>query len=315
MLAVEAAACVVLSIAFTPRGALIASVIAFPLEQIGLGLRALSLSGGPGNVAAIVLYAAICLLPAALLLAFARKRPLRAEDALLGLASAVLFAVLYFMINPATAVAMLTGGMGDQMIIKAMLGGAVYSVLFGYVVLRVLRLFSEGSTNKLLSYMSVLLGALGVVFVYLAFGARLSHMVGAVASLRAGNAGNEHLLGASYVFLALRFAVDALPHILDVLVVLAALRLLYELRIDRYSAESVEAALRMSKLCALVLAMTVLSSVCFNVLTLLFASSLRVINITVRIPVLSIAFVLAALLLTRFVAENKELKDDNDMFI
>jgi hypothetical protein len=40
-----------------------------------------------------------------------------------------------------------------------------------------------------------------------------------------------------------------------------------------------------------------------------------VINGTVQIPVLTIAFVLAVLLLSRFIAENKRLKDDNDMFI
>ena len=34
-----------------------------------------------------------------------------------------------------------------------------------------------------------------------------------------------------------------------------------------------------------------------------------------KIPVFSVAFMLAVLLLTRFVSENKQLKDDNDMFI
>jgi hypothetical protein len=38
-------------------------------------------------------------------------------------------------------------------------------------------------------------------------------------------------------------------------------------------------------------------------------------NSSLQIPVLSIAFVLATLLMARFIGENKQLKDDYDMFI
>jgi len=71
----------------------------------------------------------------------------------------------------------------------------------------------------------------------------------------------------------------------------------------------------MSKLCTAALITAVLLSIGVNLLTLLLAGSLRVLNISVQIPVLSVTFVLAALLLTRLVAENKQLKDDNDLYI
>jgi hypothetical protein len=159
--------------------------------------------------------------------------------------------------------------------------------------------------------MRVCLLLLCALFVFLAFGAGFGDLLGSVTSLRVGNAGNERLLGPSYVFVALQFCVNALPYVLDVFVSTAALRL----RTDRYSAGAVAAATKMSQICARVLTVTVLTNIAFNLLQLLFAKRLAVINSTVQIPVLPVIFVLAALLLTRLVTESKQLKDENDMFI
>ncbi len=38
-------------------------LITFPFEQLGMGLRKLSLSGSAGNTAAIIAYILICLVP------------------------------------------------------------------------------------------------------------------------------------------------------------------------------------------------------------------------------------------------------------
>jgi len=263
---------------------------------------------------AIILYVAVSLLPIAALLVIRKKRNLSAEDGLLGLLSVVLFAVLYLMINPGY-ITMWAGGIVAPSIGKAIMGSMVYSVLLGYFILRVLRLFSDGGTEKLIRYMSVMLRLLNVLFVFIVFGACFSELLTSIAVLRAGNAGNEHLLGTSYVFLVLQFVVDALPYVFNVFVVFAALRLVDEMRSDRYSAETVAAAGRLSRFCAVALATTVLVNVGFNLLQLIFASSLFVMNSSVEFPVFSIIFLLAALLLTRLISESKQLKDDNDLFV
>jgi len=288
--------------------------MAFPFEQIGIVLRSLSLSNWLGNAAAIVVYTAASLLPIAALLILRKKRKLCMEDGLLGLLCVVLFAVLYVMINPGVMNTW-TGRAVDQSVGKAILGVVVYSVLCGYLILRILRLFSYGGMEKLFRYMAVMLSLLSVLFVYLVFGACFSGLLNSIEALQAGNVGNEHLLGASYVFLVLQFLVDAVPNAFNVLIVIVALRMLDEMRIDRYSAETVAAAGQISRLCAVALVTTVLVNIGFNLLQLIFAKSLAVINSSVQIPVFSITFVLAALLLTRLVTENKQLKDDNDMFI
>ncbi len=320
VLGIEGAACVLFGILQTSFSSGFTAAMAFPFEQLGLLLRMLSLSGGAGNAAALLIYGAAALLPLLILFLLGRKRELQREDGLLALLSVVLFPVLYFMTNPGMIGSLFGGALGGSggaglAVGKAVLGGTVYSLVCGYFVLRLLRLCFESSTLRLQHYMMVLLSLLTVVFVYLIFGASFRELLHSLADLKAGNNGNEHLLGVSYVFLALQFAVNALPYIFDVLVAFAALRLLEDMEADRYSAESVERADRLARLCGTALAATVLSGIGFNLLQLLFAQKLLVISSSVQIPVFSLAFVLAVLLVARFMEENKGLKDDNDMFI
>lgn len=167
-LGLEAVACIVFVSFRASVHGLFTTAMAFPLEQIGLLLRKLSLPGGVGNAAAFVIYAAICLVPAAAFLALLKKRGFRKEDLLLPLLSIVLFAALYLMVNPGL-IGRLFGGAGGESgeeIGKAVLGGTVYSVLCGYLVLRFLRLSVESSTQKLQNYMAVLLGVFSALCVY-----------------------------------------------------------------------------------------------------------------------------------------------------
>jgi len=314
LLSIEAVACVLFCVLQASFAGIFTTAMSFPFEQIGMGLRLLSLSGGLGNAAAIAIYAVICLLPATSLLFLYKSRALRIDDGLLVILSIVLFAVMYVMINPGE-IGRLTSVAAVQSIGKAVLGGMVYSVICGYIVLRVLRLFTAGDTAKLVGYMSVMLYLLNALFVYLVFGAGFSGLLESLAKLRAGNSVSGQLLGVTRVFLVLQAILNALPYILNMVVVFAALRLLGEMRTDRYSEGALSAAGRMSRLCAAALVTTVLANIVFNLLQLLFAKSLMVINGSLQIPVFSIIFVLAALLMTRLIAENKQLKDDNDMFI
>ncbi len=140
LLAIEATICVILSFIQISFANIFSSVMAFPFDQFGLGLRTLSLSSTVGNIAAVVFYIAFCSLPFVALFAIWKKRKLNAEDSLLGLLGVVLFVVLYLMINP-YLIEMFSASAAAQTFGKSMLGSMVYSVLCGYFVLRVLRIF------------------------------------------------------------------------------------------------------------------------------------------------------------------------------
>jgi hypothetical protein len=313
-LSCEAALCILLYLAREVLPQVFTALIAFPFEQIGILLRMLSLSGFSGNIISIVFYLTICLIPAFVLFFLRKKRKLFPEDALLAVLSVVLFAVIYLMVNPGLLSTRI-GGSQVLSIGKALLGGIAYSILIGYILLRILRQFFVADTYRLQKYLVVLLYIINILLVFLVFGGQFGILLDFFDSLRAGNTGNEHNLGISYIFLVLEYLVNVLPYILVILVVFIGQDLLRELSIDRYSEASVTVAEKLSHICGLALIITVISNIGFNLLQLVFIKKLLVVNGSVQIPLLSVTFVLAAFLLAQYIKENKQLKDDNDMFI
>ena len=133
--------------------------------------------------------------------------------------------------------------------------------------------------------------------------------------MRAGNIGHEHLLGTTYVFILLRHVIIALPYFMNIWVMFAAHRLLEAINVNQYSEETISAAKYVAWTCGWALKVMVLSSAGLNMLQLMLISRLHVIESNINIPVVSIIFVLGALLLTRYMVENKMLKDENNQFI
>ncbi len=307
----EAILCMSLYLAREALPQVFTTIIAFPFEQIGILLRLLSLSGRLGNAISIIIYASLCLIPTLALILLQKKRKLYAEDALLAVLSVVLFLVIYFMINPG----LLGKYMGSSLGHKTLLGGIVYSVIVGYALFRILRLFYSADTLKLQKYLMVLLYLVNIFIVIIVFGAQFSNLLDSFKQLQAGNKGNEHRLGYSYIFLVLKYLVDAIPNALIIPVVINGQNLLRELSADRYSDQAVVSAQKLSRMCGLALYITVVSNIGLNLLQLVFINKLSVAESTVQLPVFSIVFVLAALLLAQYIKDNKQLKDDNDMFI
>ncbi|MGN0979844.1 MAG: hypothetical protein ACI4PT_05880 [Candidatus Avoscillospira sp.] len=304
----EAVLCLVLCCLRESFAGWFTTLMAFPLEQIGLLLRRLSLSGAAGNGAAIGLYVLLCLLPVLCLLLVRRRRKLLPEDAIVGLLCPVLFGTLYLMVNPGQLGTWL--GAPGELLGKALLGGAVWAMVCAYAVLRLLRLFFRADGPRLRTCANILLWVLALLLTYGAFGAAFGSFLDSVESARAANTGGG--LGLTYGFLGLQWLVDALPYVLDLWVVFAALDVTAA---ERYSEAMTEAADRLAKWCCRTLTWTVLTNCGFNLLQLLFARYLRVVNGVVLLPVYSIAFTLAALLLARLLKENRELKADNDLFV
>lgn len=314
LLALEALICLLLFLIKEKLPAVITSVVAFPFEQIGLVLRSLSLAGTLGNILAWMLYVLISLSPV-MVLYFMRKRSgTHKEDILLLVLCGVLFGVLYFMINP-----LLMGGVmfldNMTMVGKTFLSGTFYSVLVGYLVLRTLRTFYDSGMEKIQKYLMILLSILNVYFVFHVFGLSFGGFLEARQILYAGNTGVGSEILLSEIFLFLQYAVMALPYFLNIFVVFSIIDLLKEMTLDRYSEATTKSAHNLSGICRWTLTVTVLTNMGFHILQFLFSSQIRALNSTLGIPVFSLVFVLAVLMLTQFVQENKALKDDNDMFI
>lgn len=267
-----------------------AMIMAFPFEQIGEALRALSVSGTIGNGAALVLYVFLCLLPAVWGL-------YRKEYPLCGL-SVILFPVLYCMANLPT---------GEEMFLpvwKAMLGGLSWSGIVCVCVLKLLKLFKAGRKEQLFGYARILLYVLGVLFA----GALLSSACNLIPAIHAAGG----IIGR--MMEVVHFLSVVLPYGMDILVIVFACKLVRKVLMEN-RAETEAAANELASLSCICLAVITILQVCLNALQLLFLSKLSNVHVSVEIPFISLAFVLAVFLTARLVAENRRLADDNDLFI
>lgn len=288
------------------------AIVAFPFEQIGWMLRKMSLSGVVGNVTAIIIYIFVPLIPCGVYFMLHKKGRYCKEDRLLLVISLLLFVVIYYMINPGLLAVNAYGGG------KILLGGTFYSVLFGYLVLRILKRFVSADAVQLKMWLRILACGVEVLFVYMVFGNRFGALIDSVRNIKQTNyefSGISSGLEITYIFLVLQFVVDAIPYLLDIFIVFTAIRVLDELLVDPYSDSAVAASERLGNLCVKALVITIISEIVFHLLQLIFSGSIRQINVIVTIPLFSMAFVLAVLLVVRYVRENQKLKRENDLFI
>ena len=230
------------------------------------------------------------------------------------LLSLTLFLVIYQMINPGEIY--LIGGLAEALpIAKAVLGGTVYSVLLGYVILRVLRFFYASDLGKMQDYLSALLFLLNMLFVAVISSQGIYEAIGSIKEMQVNNSGNVHLFGINYFFIGLGYIVENLPYALNIRIVFLAMSFLENFKIDRYSEGTIASAKKLSQTCGITLSLVVSSRIAFNILQLFFGSRLFNVNSSIHIPLFSIAFVFICLLLTRLAKENKALKDENDSII
>ena len=126
-----------------------ADALTAPLRWLGAGLRALSLSGFWGNLAAWAAVLLVCALPALLVFWSGRWKGGRGrEDWLAALMAPVLFAALYYAVNPTLLSRPL------DMMFPLAAGGCLLSLLIAWLALKLLRGLEGCSQRRLL-------GALG----------------------------------------------------------------------------------------------------------------------------------------------------------
>lgn len=265
-------------------------LLSFPLEKSADFLGYLSLSGKVGNAVAVVLYALICLVPVFVLLFRISRKTFVKTDSILVLMSAVLFAVIYLLINPSE---MGAHGMGEE---ASMVAFSFWSLLVGYLVLKFAEMLKNTEGKRTEKLLSVVLKIIGAVFMF------------ALCTLEFTKAE----VGIVTVFSALN---SVLPAVLGIRTVFFALDLLTEFSLDRYSENTVREAEKLSRFCILALELTVGVSALLSVLQLRFINELSSVNFSVEIPLVSIGFILLLLMLSGFIKESKALKEDNDSFI
>ena len=309
-LLIAAAVCSAVFALFADAGSLLLSALQFPFAQIGTILRHLSLSGTVGNIAAWLIYLLLCAVPTACYLLLNHSKQADKADVLLLLMPVVLAVVLYKMVNPYGSF-LVASDIGLQMV-KAQYGAVVYVILIGWLILRTVGSFSAADETTLYKALGSFLKLLGALFVIAAFGGCFGSLLQDMESLRTGNQ-NSGSLSLTDLFMVLRCMVDALPYLLNTVTVLIALEVLSAFMENRD--ETAAYAERLAKWCGTTLTCTAIAGIAFHVAQMLFLNQLRDLDVSVRLPIGSVAFLLICFIASRIIAENKALRDDNDLFI
>jgi len=289
--------------------------ITFPWEQIGLGLRRLSLSGSAGNIAAWILFLAAGALPLFTMAFLRYRRKSCRADYLLPLLSVSLFAGLWFFINPSYMDRYLspmpTGG-----IAKYSLAAVIYSLFLTWILLRLVFLYEKAGQGRLLAGLRILLGLYGLVLGIGLFVQNSVEFREALRALQESNTGSDsHLVRISTLFLAIQVVIGILPTASQI-----ALLFMMVLFLRRYEKEPFgpEASLAMKRLKAAsgrLLTVVLLANAGFNVLQLLCSRFLLTSFHRIPFPLSEILVMLGIRTLSFLYLESRRLKEDNDMFI
>lgn len=294
---------------FANTSSSLGALLWFPLSVLGNALRRLSLSSAALNVVAIVLYAAICLIPAAYAVFALRKRGFVRADIILYVLSAVLFFALYVAVNPQ----LLGHFFKSELFLSAssynielgVIGSFIYSLALCYVILRLIYKIAAGSTGALLR-----------CCMYIAYA--MCFVLAAVAGFAAGALvlSAAHLtLAADIVSEVIRAAVNTVSYVLSIITALRGARLLNTMRDGMFTQQSVSMAQNLSRICVFALKYNVLACVGINAMQLALASVLSNVSVSVSVPFTSIFIALFTLILSRLITESKLIKDDNDSII
>lgn len=324
LLLAEALICALLALALWLFEGDAFSVAGFPGSAVGQGLSALAASGRFGFALAFTLYAAVILLPLYALVHIGARRELKPEDALLVL---IAFAAACALFPHGWTAYWSTSA--EALFPRLAWQWLIFALLAGWVVLRLLRRFSDGGTQELLRLFRTLLALAAAYFVFAVCFAGFADLLSAVDTLKAGNTAfaddallptsvditESKSLAFSYVILALRFAAESLPTLLAAATAYFAIGLLDTMENGAFTQESAVYAPKLAAWCGKALRISVLFALVVNLVQAVCAPMLLSTSISIRLPIFELCFVLAALLGARLIASNVALAADNDLFI
>ena len=293
------------------------SLLYKPFEMLGDGLRSLSLSGDVGNIAAIIIYCLLSLIPTFIWIILKNKKRLVKIDGFLIILSGVLFFIIYYLINP--TLFMING------IASVTLAFLFYSLLVGYLVLRGISVWSKFDTVGLQKGIRVLIFLLMVSLVGAILIECAVNLPEAIQTLKDKNTAvtdpwsmygtNMPGLSVTIVFLVLRSVVTVIPCIWEIVILTIILDIVKELGENRYSEKVINGFEKLGNTCKQMLVATMGLNMGYAVLQVVFRNMLYEMNMDLTVPLASIVLVLAVMLISKYMRETQKMKEELDMFI
>lgn len=282
------------------------SVWSIPMEQIAGGLKALSGTGAFGNGLALAILAGIALIPVIFALRYPRGRETLAERITLAVMAPVVLIVLWNMIHPGNVRPEAAGADAFLQVVRAALSLIIWSVVILFIVLRLIRLFRAGKREQLLRYFRILLAVSCMAFTA-ELAVTLMNAIPAPAT--DGSQSTQDIIAGIF-----RLAAGVVPLVFDIVILMRVTDLIRIAETEEQEGLA-ETAKRVSGISCIALAVSTGLCALYHVVQLLLMPGLTDLNVTVDIPVVSIVFVAVILLFTRLLVENRQLREDNSLFI
>ena len=287
-----------------------ADVLSAPVRWIGAGLRELSLSGFWGNLAAWFLAFLVCALPGLLALWSGRWKGSRGtEDWLLALMVPVLFALVFFGVNPTLL------SQPFDLIFPLAAGGCLLSLLIAWLVLKLLRGMEDCSQQRLLGALQPLLVGGAMVLAFGVAAGQLAEFMAQRENIFQGNTGDpEGAFFTSAVLLVL-VLLELTPYVMGAFTLLWGAELARAMEAELFGAAAVELCTRTALGCRFVVQATVLISVFTNLLQLSLMAVMKSTSFSAYIPLFPLILAGTLFLLCRLMEKGRALQEDNDSII
>ncbi len=270
-------------------------ILALPLVTLGEGLRALSLSGTVGNVAAIVLYVTVSLAPAG----YALLRRRSSAKWTLYAVSAYLLFLLYMLVNPALIAGLFAPELASMP--KEITTATLCAPLWLLIVARTALVWVARPTQRAMRGLLLSLSGLLIVSVCYADVRTLAASVP---------------LGAADACAAVaRFLASAVPACLLLSLVPMLWRLTASDPKRPFSEQNACEIDRMAARSRLALKASVGTALLSAALTLLLARYMRNVDLSVSLPLDMLALTLALALLSRWMKAACALQTSDDLMI
>lgn len=283
--------------------------LSVPLIQAGDGLRALSLSGFLGNLAAWAVVLMLSMLPL-LLLVFPRGRgTFTISDTLLPLSTLLLFLALFFAANPT-----LLNSLLPQSWILGAVGGAFCAVVC-WLVLRLLEPLEQRDITALSALLALLLTACALLMAFAAGFSSTAAFLAKAQSIQEGNTGAPDAAQTTIWFHGLLALFSMAPSLLGCGALLWGSDLARVMARGPFEEEALAQCEKTARGCRRVIQASVLLSLGTNLLQLVLGSVLTSQSYTLSLPLPTLALAAALFLLCRCIQQGKALLDDSRSII
>lgn len=179
-----------------------------------------------------------------------------------------------------------------------------WAAVVAVLVLKIVRLFLKGNMKDLLGYSQKGLVVLSMLFAASAVETVVTGITNFVSQTLSMGDVILILLGSSSAILTTGLNVVILLFLADLL----------EAQ-EKAREDVVSCAKKVSKLSCLSLLITTGLTVLTNLVQLVLSGYLQNVQVSINIPVFKVVFVLGILLLAKLIQQNKQLSDDNAMFV